>query len=107
MDFYGGNISNKNKDKVSELLEIFGLNSIKEIRNEDLSIGQRRRVQIDRECVHETDLLFLGAYCRIRSSSKKKSFKLYKKTGKARSNNFLYSTYYGRSRLFMWSNLYN
>ena len=43
MELYGflwGNISNKNKDKVRELLEIFGLNSIKDIRNEDLSIGK-------------------------------------------------------------------
>ena len=62
MELYGflwGNFSNKNKDKVSESLEIFELNSFKEIRNEDLSIGQRRRVQIAREFVHETDLLFL------------------------------------------------
>jgi ABC-2 type transport system ATP-binding protein len=52
MDLYGflwGIPSNKNKDKVRELLDIFELTSIKEIRNEDLSIGQRRRVQIARE----------------------------------------------------------
>jgi ABC-2 type transport system ATP-binding protein len=62
MELYGflwGNSSDKNKDKVRELLEIFELTSIKEIRNEDLSIGQRRRVQIAREFVHEMDLLFL------------------------------------------------
>ncbi len=59
MELYGflwGNSSNKNKDKVRELFE---LTSIKEIRNEDLSIGQRRRVQIAREFLHEMDLLFL------------------------------------------------
>jgi ABC-2 type transport system ATP-binding protein len=62
MELYGflwGNSSNKNKDKVRELLDIFELTSIKEIRNEDLSIGQRRRVQIAREFLHEMDLLFL------------------------------------------------
>jgi ABC-2 type transport system ATP-binding protein len=62
MELYGflwGNSSNKNKDKVRELLEIFELTSIKEIRNEDLSIGQRRRVQIAREFLHDMDLLFL------------------------------------------------
>ena len=62
MELYGflwGNSSNNNKDKVRELLEIFELTSIKEIRNEDLSIGQRRRVQIAREFVHKMDLLFL------------------------------------------------
>ena len=38
MELYGflwGNSSNKNKDKVRELLDIFELTSIKEIRNED------------------------------------------------------------------------
>lgn len=62
MELYGflwGNQSNKNKDKVRELLDIFELTSIKEIRNEDLSIGQRRRVQIAREFLHDMDLLFL------------------------------------------------
>jgi ABC-2 type transport system ATP-binding protein len=62
MELYGflwGNSSNKNKDKVRELLDIFELTAIKEIRNEDLSIGQRRRVQIAREFLHEMDLLFL------------------------------------------------
>jgi ABC-2 type transport system ATP-binding protein len=62
MELYGflwGNSSNKNKDKVRELLDIFELTPIKEIRNEDLSIGQRRRVQIAREFLHEMDLLFL------------------------------------------------
>jgi ABC-2 type transport system ATP-binding protein len=62
MELYGflwGNSSNKNKDKVREMLDIFELTSIKEIRNEDLSIGQRRRVQIAREFLHEMDLLFL------------------------------------------------
>jgi ABC-2 type transport system ATP-binding protein len=62
MELYGflwGNSSNKNKDKVRELLDIFDLTSIKETRNEDLSIGQRRRVQIAREFLHEMNLLFL------------------------------------------------
>ena len=58
MDFYG-EILVINKDKVRELLAIFELTSIKEIRNEDLSIGQRRRVQIVREFLHDMDLLFL------------------------------------------------
>jgi len=62
MELYGflwGNSNNKNKDKVGELLDIFELTSIKDIRNEDLSIGQRRRVQIAREFLHDMDLLFL------------------------------------------------
>src|SRR5215203_2085499 len=62
MELYGflwGNSSNKNKDKVRELLDIFELTSIKETHNEDLSIGQRRRVQIAREFLHGMNLLFL------------------------------------------------
>lgn len=62
MELYGflwGLCGNKNKDKVRELLDIFELTSVKDVRNEDLSIGQRRRVQIAREFLHEMDLLFL------------------------------------------------
>jgi ABC-2 type transport system ATP-binding protein len=62
MELYGflwGLRGNKNKDKVRELLDIFELTSVKDVRNEDLSIGQRRRVQIAREFLHEMDLLFL------------------------------------------------
>jgi ABC-2 type transport system ATP-binding protein len=62
MELYGflwGMHGNKNKDKVRELLDIFELTSVKDVRNEDLSIGQRRRVQIAREFLHEMDLLFL------------------------------------------------
>ncbi len=65
MELYGflwRNSSNKNKDKVRELLDIFELTSIKDIRNEDLSIGQRRRVQIAREFLHDMDLLFLDEH---------------------------------------------
>ena len=62
MELYGflwGNPSNMNKDKVREMLDLFDLTSIREVRNEDLSIGQRRRVQIAREFLHDMDLLFL------------------------------------------------
>ena len=62
MELYGflwGLSKNKNKDKVRELLDIFELTSVKDVCNEDLSIGQRRRVQIAREFLHEMDLLFL------------------------------------------------
>jgi ABC-2 type transport system ATP-binding protein len=62
MELYGflwGLAGNNNKDKVRELLDIFELTTIKDVRNEDLSIGQRRRVQIAREFLHEMDLLFL------------------------------------------------
>ena len=47
------------KQKVNEILNAFDLESIRNVKNDDLSIGQRRRVQVAREFIHEMDLLFL------------------------------------------------
>ena len=47
------------KDRVEELISVFDLNDIRKKRNEDLSIGQRRRVQVAREFMHDMELLFL------------------------------------------------
>ena len=47
------------KEKVNEILNMFDLESIRNVRNDELSIGQRRRVQVAREFIHEMDLLFL------------------------------------------------
>jgi ABC-2 type transport system ATP-binding protein len=47
------------KQKVNEILNAFDLESIRNVKNDDLSIGQRRRVQVAREFMHEMDLLFL------------------------------------------------
>jgi ABC-2 type transport system ATP-binding protein len=47
------------KYKINEILNTFDLESIKSVKNDELSIGQRRRVQVAREFVHELDLLFL------------------------------------------------
>ena len=47
------------KDRTEELLATFNLIEIRKKRNEDLSIGQRRRVQVAREFMHDMDLLFL------------------------------------------------
>jgi len=46
-------------DRTEELLIAFNLVEIRKKRNEDLSIGQRRRVQVAREFMHDMDLLFL------------------------------------------------
>src|SRR5919106_1727460 len=63
LDLYGmlWGIGNRKlrKDKVNKILETFDLESIRNAKNDDLSIGQRRRVQIAREFMHEMDLLFL------------------------------------------------
>jgi ABC-2 type transport system ATP-binding protein len=40
-------------------LKTFDLESIKNSKNDELSIGQRRRVQLAREFMHDMDLLFL------------------------------------------------
>jgi len=47
------------KERVEELLLAFDLQDIRKKKNDDLSIGQRRRVQVAREFVHDMDLLFL------------------------------------------------
>jgi ABC-2 type transport system ATP-binding protein len=47
------------KSRMEKLLLEFDLTDIRKKRNEDLSIGQRRRVQVAREFMHDMDLLFL------------------------------------------------
>jgi ABC-2 type transport system ATP-binding protein len=47
------------KKRMEDLLQDFDLMDIRKKRNEDLSIGQRRRVQVAREFMHDMDLLFL------------------------------------------------
>ena len=47
------------KKRMEELLKDFDLVEIRKKRNEDLSIGQRRRVQVAREFMHDMELLFL------------------------------------------------
>ena len=47
------------RDRVEMLLDEFDLADIRNRRNVDLSIGQRRRVQVAREFMHDMDLLFL------------------------------------------------
>ncbi|KAG2471835.1 MAG: ABC transporter related [Nitrosopumilales archaeon] len=54
------NVSQKERKKrVEELISEFDLQEIRKKRNEDLSIGQRRRVQVAREFMHDMELLFL------------------------------------------------
>ena len=47
------------KERVEQLISDFELGGIRGRKNEDLSIGQRRRVQVAREFMHDMDLLFL------------------------------------------------
>ncbi|MGI0029724.1 MAG: ABC transporter ATP-binding protein [Nitrososphaera sp.] len=49
----------KRRDRARELVEKFDLSSFKNMKNDELSIGQRRRVQVAREFMHDMDLLFL------------------------------------------------
>jgi ABC-2 type transport system ATP-binding protein len=63
LDLYGmlWGIRNRKtrRNKVNKILDTFDLESIRNAKNDELSIGQRRRVQIAREFMHEMDLLFL------------------------------------------------
>ena len=62
LDLYGliwGLARKRRKDKVREIIDAFDLNSIRNTKNDELSIGQRRRVQVAREFIHDMDLLFL------------------------------------------------
>ncbi|MFB5598060.1 MAG: ABC transporter ATP-binding protein [Nitrosopumilaceae archaeon] len=62
LDKYGmmWDVDRKNRiDRVEELVESFDLEAIRKKKNEDLSIGQRRRVQVAREFMHDMELLFL------------------------------------------------
>ena len=47
------------KKRVEELILDFDLQEIRKKKTEDLSIGQRRRLQVAREFMHDMDLLFL------------------------------------------------
>ncbi|KKK86154.1 hypothetical protein LCGC14_2766090, partial [marine sediment metagenome] len=49
----------KRSDRVEELITDFGLQEFRKKRNEDLSLGQRRRVQVAREFMHDMELLIL------------------------------------------------
>ncbi len=49
----------KRRDRARELVEKFDMASFKNMKNDELSIGQRRRVQVAREFMHDMDLLFL------------------------------------------------
>ncbi|MDE1766169.1 MAG: ABC transporter ATP-binding protein [Thaumarchaeota archaeon] len=51
--------SGTRRRRVEELLSAFDLQDIRKKKNDDISIGQRRRVQVAREFMHDMDLLFL------------------------------------------------
>jgi ABC-2 type transport system ATP-binding protein len=62
LELYGlmwGVPGDRRRDRARELIEKFDLQSFKSMKNDELSIGQRRRVQVAREFMHDVDLLFL------------------------------------------------
>jgi ABC-2 type transport system ATP-binding protein len=62
LELYGlmwGVPGEQRRDRARELVEKFDLASFKNMKNDELSIGQRRRVQVAREFMHDMDLLFL------------------------------------------------
>jgi ABC-2 type transport system ATP-binding protein len=62
MDIYGllWNVpGNVRRDRVRQLIQDFSMEEFRKTSSLDLSIGQRRRLQVAREFVHDMDLLFL------------------------------------------------
>ena len=62
LDLYGkmwGVPGEKRRDRARELVEMFDMQEFRNKKNDELSIGQRRRVQVAREFMHDMDLLFL------------------------------------------------
>ncbi len=62
LDLYGllwGINGNRRYDKVNEIIDAFDLQEIRKTKNDELSIGQKRRVQVAREFIHDMELLFL------------------------------------------------
>lgn len=62
LELYGlmwGVPAEKRRDRAQELIDRFDLSSFSNMKNDELSIGQRRRVQVAREFMHDMDLLFL------------------------------------------------
>lgn len=62
LELYGlmwGVPAEKRRDRARELTEKFDLMSFRSMKNDELSMGQRRRVQVAREFMHDMDLLFL------------------------------------------------
>ena len=57
--FLWGLATKRRKDKLREILQAFDLENLRNTKNDELSIGQRRRVQVAREFMHDMDLLFL------------------------------------------------
>ncbi len=62
LDLYGmmwGMPGERRRDRARELVEKFEMQEFANKKNDELSIGQRRRVQVAREFMHDMDLLFL------------------------------------------------
>ena len=74
----------------------------------ELSIGQKRRVQVAREFMHDMDLFFLDEpTVGLDPYARKIIIRLYKEKGKFWINCVFYNSYHGRGRISMRSNRHN
>jgi ABC-2 type transport system ATP-binding protein len=62
LDLYGmlwGLPKKDRQERIEELVDRFDMRQFMHMKNDELSIGQRRRVQVAREFMHDMDLIFL------------------------------------------------
>jgi ABC-2 type transport system ATP-binding protein len=85
-----------------ELLNAFDLESLRNIKNDELSIGQRRRVQVAREFMHDMDLLFLDEpTVGLDPSARRTLLDYIKRQVKEGLTVFFTTAYHGRSCIFV------
>jgi len=93
-------------DRTEELLTAFNLVEIRKKRNEDLSIGQRRRVQVAREFMHDMDLLFLDEpTVGLDPTARRQLLDFLKNKVKEKNLTIFYTTHVLTEAEYLWDNI--
>lgn len=103
MDLYGlmwGLERTKREEKITKIIESFDLQEIRNIKNDELSIVQKRQ-QVAREFIHEMDLLFLDEPTVGLDPAVRRMLLDYIKNQVKSGLSFFYISHYGRGRIFV------